>query len=121
MSSNYPNGFAAGVTIRGIPLLQLHPGEVFWVNNSSVLANGQDVNGSNSNEGSFRKPFSTLTYAITQCVANRGDIIVLGVGHNESLAAGGAGALTLDVAGVAIVGTGVGSLRSAIRSQYELF
>jgi hypothetical protein len=116
MSSNYPNGFAAGVTIRGIPLLQLHPGEVFWVNNSSVLANGQDVNGSNSNEGSFRKPFSTLTYAITQCVANRGDIIVLGVGHNESLAAGGAGALTLDVAGVAIVGTGVGSLRSAITS-----
>ncbi len=114
MSSNYPNGFASGVTIRGIPLLQLHPGEVFWVNNSSVLAVGQDVNGSDGNDGSFRKPFSSITYALTQCTANRGDIIALGVGHNDSLAAGGAGALTLNVAGVAIVGTGVGSIRSAI-------
>lgn len=116
MSSNFPNGFASGVTIRGIPLLQLHPGEVFWVNNSSVLSFGQEANGSNGNDGSFRRPFSTITHAITQCTANRGDIIMLGVGHNDSLAAGGAGALTLDVAGVAIVGTGSGSLRSAITS-----
>jgi len=116
MSSNYPNGFAGGVSIRGIPLLQLHPGEVFWVNNSSVLAYGQSVNGSNGNDGSFARPFSSITYALTQCTANRGDIIALGVGHNDSLAAGGAGALTLNVAGVAIVGTGVGSLRSAITS-----
>lgn len=116
MSSNYPNGFASGVTIRGIPLQQMHPGEVFWVNNSSVLAYGQSVNGSNGNDGSFARPFSTITYALTQCTANRGDIIALGVGHNDSLAAGGAGALTLNVAGVAIVGTGVGSLRSAITS-----
>ena len=115
-NSNFPNGFASGVTIRGIPLQQLHPGEVFWVNNSSVLAYGQDVTGSNGNEGSFRKPFSTITYALTKCVASRGDIIALGVGHNDSTAAGGAGALTINVAGVAIVGTGVGSLRSAITS-----
>ena len=115
-NSNFPNGFASGVTIRGIPLQQLHPGEVFWVNNSSVLAYGQDITGSNGNEGSFRKPFSSITYALTQCKANRGDIIALGVGHNDSLAAGGAGALTLNVAGVAIVGLGVGSLRAAITS-----
>ena len=115
-NSNFPNGFASGVTIRGIPLQQLHPGEVFWVNNSSVLSYGQDVTGSNGNDGSFRKPFSSITYALTQCKANRGDIIALGVGHNDSLAAGGAGALTFNVAGVAIVGTGVGSLKSAITS-----
>ena len=114
MSSNFPHGFASGVTIRGIPLLQLHPGEVFWVSNSSVLAYGQDVTGSDGNEGSFRKPFSSITHALTQCKADRGDIIMLGVGHNDSLAAGGAGALTFDVSGVAIVGTGVGSNRSAI-------
>lgn len=114
MSSNFPNGFASGVTIRGIPLLQLHPGEVFWVNNSSVLAFSQDVTGSNGNDGSFRKPFSTITYALTQCKANRGDIIMLGVGHNEVVASAAAAGLTFDVAGVAIVGTGVGSLRSAI-------
>ena len=115
-NSNFPNGFASGVTIRGIPLQQLHPGEVFWVNNSSVLSYGQNTTGSNGNDGSFRNPFSTITFAITQCTANRGDIIMLGVGHDESLAAGGAGALTLDVAGVAIVGTGTGSLRSSITS-----
>jgi len=114
MSSNYPSGFTGGVTIRGIPIQQMHPGEVFWVNNSSVLAYGQDVTGSNGNDGSFAKPFASITYALTQCTANRGDIIMLGVGHNDSLAAGGAGALTLNVAGTAIVGTGVGSLRSAV-------
>jgi len=40
MSSNFPNGFKGGVTIRGIPLQLLNPGEVFWVNNSGVLAKG---------------------------------------------------------------------------------
>jgi len=117
MSSNYPNGFASGVTIRGIPLQQMHPGEVFWVNNSSVLAYGQEVNGSNGNDGSFARPFSSITYALTKCTANRGDIIALGVGHNELVSAAAAAGLTLNVAGVAIVGTGVGSLRSAITSM----
>ena len=115
MSSSFKEGFASGVTIRGIPLLQLHPGEVFWVSNSSVLSFGQEVTGSNGNDGSFRRPFSTITFALTQCKANRGDIIMLGLGHNESVA-DSAGALTLNVAGVAVVGTGVGSLRSAITS-----
>ena len=113
MSSNFPSGFASTTTIRGIPLRQMHPGEVFWVNNSTVVPKG-GRKGSNSYNGSFLTPFSTITYALTQCRANRGDIIMLGIGHNDSLAAGGAGALTLNVAGVAIVGTGVGSLRSAI-------
>ena len=115
MSSNYPSGFASGVTIRGIPLQQMHPGEVFWVNNSSVLPKGA-IQGSNSNNGSFLAPFSSITYALTQCTANRGDIIMLGVGHNEVVATAAAAGLTLNVAGVAIVGTGVGSLRSAITS-----
>ncbi len=102
MSSNFPNGFAAGVTIRGIPLLQAHPGEVFWVSNSTVLPKG-GKNGSNGNKGTRLEPFATITYALTKCTADRGDIIVLGAGHSDSLAAGGAGALTLNVAGVAIV------------------
>ena len=114
MSSSFPNGFASGVTIRGIPLLQLHPGEVFWVNNSSVLAFGQEATASNGNDGTFRRPFSTITFALTKCLANRGDIIMLGAGHNTDLNSAGAGALTMNVAGVALVGTGTGSLRSAI-------
>jgi len=108
MSSNYPNGFASGVTIRGIPLQQMHPGEVFHVNNSGVLSKGS-LNASNSNDGSFLAPFSTVAYALTQCTANRGDIIVLGAGHSED--SDGAAGIALNVAGTAIVGLGQGSLR----------
>jgi len=112
--SNFPNGFADGVTIRGIPLRQMHPGEVFWVNNSATLGYGQTLGGSNGNDGSFERPFSTITYALTQCKANRGDIIALGVGHNELVASAAAAGLAINVAGVAIVGTGIGSMMSNI-------
>lgn len=40
MSINFQNGFAQGLTVRGIPLLQAYPGKVFWVNNSTVLGKG---------------------------------------------------------------------------------
>lgn len=112
--SNFPNGFADGVTIRGIPLRQMHPGEVFWVNNSTTLAYGQELKGSDGNDGSFSKPFGSIAYALTQCKANRGDIIALGIGHNDLVASAAAAGLTLNVAGVAIVGTGIGSLMSNI-------
>lgn len=106
--SNYPAGFANGVTIRGIPIQQLHPGKVFWVNNSTVLAeNG--IGGSNANKGTYREPFSTLDYAIGKCVANRGDIIFVMPGHAENVAT--ASAITSDVAGVAVVGLGSGTKR----------
>ena len=106
--SNFPNGFAAGVTIRGIPLQQAHPGEVFWVNNSSVLAKG-GAGGSDGNDGSYRRPFSTLDFAVGKCTASRGDIIMIMPGHAETIAT--AGALALDVAGIAIIGLGVGTAR----------
>jgi len=108
MSSNYPSGFASGVTIRGLPLLTTNPGEVFWVNGSGVLAkNG--VGGSNGNDGSYRKPFATIDYAVGRCTANRGDIIVVMPGHSEVI--GAASALDVDVAGVAIIGLGSGTDR----------
>lgn len=106
--SNYPNGFANGITIRDIPLQILHPGKVFFVNNSSVLAPG-GVGGSNGNPGTLQKPFSTLDYAIGKCTASRGDIVCLMPGHAENIAT--AGAITCDVAGVAVVGLGAGTLR----------
>ncbi len=108
MSSNYPNGFASGVTIRGIPLQQMHPGEVFHVNNSGVDSKGA-ISDSNGNDGSFLAPFSTVVYALTQCTANRGDIIVLGAGHSEDSAE--AAGIAFNVAGTAIVGLGAGSMR----------
>lgn len=111
MSSNYPNGFAAGITIRGIPLVQTHPGEVFWVNNSSVLAKG-GVGGSDGNDGSYRRPFSTIDYAIGKCTAGRGDIIVVMPGYTETIS--GAAGWACDKAGVAIIGLGTGTNKPTI-------
>jgi len=108
MSSNFPNGFAQGVTIRGVPVDIPNPGQVFWVNNSTVLAEGA-VGGSDGNDGSYRRPFSTLDYAVGKCKASRGDIIYLMPGHAETVS--GAAFVTCDVAGITIIGLGKGALR----------
>ncbi len=105
--SNYPHGFAQGISIRGLPLQVAHPGKVFWVNNSTILpANG--IGGSDGNDGSYQRPFLTLDYAIGRCTASRGDIIMLMPGHVEAVTAT---SIAMDVAGVAIIGLGEGDLR----------
>jgi hypothetical protein len=109
--SNYPNGFPNGVTIRGVPLAITHPGEVFWVNSTTVLAKG-GIGSSNGNKGTYQQPFATIDYAIGQCTASRGDIIAVMPGHTETISA--AAGIACDVAGIAIVGLGKGSLRPTI-------
>ncbi len=106
--SNYPGGFAQGVVIKGIPLTVSNPGKVFWVNGTTVLAPGA-VGGSNGNDGSYRRPFATIDYAVGKCTANRGDIIMVMPGHSETISS--ATSLVFDVAGVAVIGLGTGSLR----------
>jgi len=108
LMSNFPNGFAQGISIRGVPLTVTNPGKVFWVYNGTALLPGQK-GGSDGNKGTFDAPFSTLDYAVSQCVANRGDIIFIKPGHAETIAT--ATALAIDVAGVAVVGLGRGSNR----------
>jgi hypothetical protein len=103
--------FLDGVTIRGVPIQQLFPGKVFFVNNSSVLPDGGKA-GSNTNKGSYLRPFSTIDYAIGRCTAGRGDIICVMPGHAETISA--AAGIAIDVAGVAIVGLGVGTSRPTI-------
>lgn len=102
-ASNFPNGFAQGVTIRGVPLLTAHPGNVYWVDSGA---------GSNGNAGTFARPFSTIDYAVGRCTANNGDIIMVKPGHVETVTA--AAGLDLDVAGIAIVGLGSGSDRPTV-------
>lgn len=109
--SNFPNGFADGLSVRGVPLLNAYPGKVFWVNNSTVVGDGA-VAGSNSNPGTYQRPFASIDYAVGKCTANRGDIIVVMPGHVETVTA--AGGLDLDVAGVAIIGLGTGTKRAQI-------
>jgi len=106
-ASNFPGGFN-NVTIRGVPITQSHPGQVYWVSNATPTLPGQ-VGGSNGNPGTFNAPFGTLEYAITSCTANRGDIIFIKPGHAETISS--ATALAFDVAGVAIVGLGAGTKR----------
>ena len=106
-ASNYPGGFN-NVTIRGVPITQSHPGQVYWVSNATPTLPGQ-VGGSNGNPGTFNAPFGTLDYAISSCTANRGDIIFIKPGHAETISS--ATALAFDVAGVAIVGLGSGTKR----------
>lgn len=111
--SNYPAGFANGVTVRGVPLVQTHPGRAFWVsNNATGLLVGQR-GGSDQNRGTFDSPFATLAGAIAAVSAftgsNRGDIIFIKPGHAETISA--AGGIALNVAGIAIVGLGSGSNR----------
>jgi hypothetical protein len=109
--SNYPNGFTNGITIRGLPINVSNPGRVWWVNNSSVLAeNG--VAGSNGNPGTYQKPFATINYAVGRAAANRGDVIMVMPGHAETIS--NATALVLNKAGVAIIGLGAGSNRPTL-------
>jgi hypothetical protein len=112
--SNYPHGFTNGVTIRGMPITIAYPGKVFYVNSTAVLAATDDgVAGADSTSaGTYQRPFATIDYAIGQCVANRGDIILVMPGHTETISS--ATALVADVAGVAVVGLGAGSDRPTL-------
>lgn len=100
--SNYPNGFANGVNIRGVPLLNTYGGKVFWVDSGA---------GSNGNKGTFDRPFSTIDYAIGQCTADNGDIIMVKPGHSEAISTAD---IDADVNGISIIGLGAGSNRPTI-------
>src|SRR5665647_818426 len=106
-ASNYPGGFN-NVTIRGVPLVQSHPGQVFWVSNAAKTLPGQ-ISGSDGNPGTFAAPFTTLAYAISRCVADRGDIIFIKPGHAETIL--DATTFAFNIAGLAIVGLGAGTKR----------
>lgn len=101
--SNFPAGFAAGITVRGMPLLSAYPGKVFWVDSNA---------GSNGNKGTFDRPVATIDYAVDLCTANKGDIVMVKPGHVETVSS--AGLLSLDIAGIAVVGLGAGSNRPTV-------
>lgn len=76
-------------------------GKVFYV----------DSNGSGSTTSGGLTPesaFTTLAAAIGACTANKGDIVYLMPGHNEGI---GNAQITLDKAGVTIIGLGEGTAR----------
>lgn len=103
--SNFPNG----VSSFGMPVLPgggLPPttGKVWFVHS---------VSGSNDNAGDTPgAPLATIDYAVGKCTANQGDIILVMPGHAETISA--AGGITVDVAGISIIGLGNGSNRPTL-------
>lgn len=106
--TNFPQGFANGLIVRGMPLLQMQPGVVWWLDNATPPIREQRA-GSDTNRGTFLAPFATLNFAISACVPGRGDIIFVGAGHRETIST--ATALNLAVSDVAIIGVGGGDKR----------
>lgn len=73
------------------------------------VCNRTGANGSDGNEGTADMPFATLAFAISKCVADQGDVIVILSGHAENVAS--AAAIAANVAGITIIGEGNGSDR----------
>jgi hypothetical protein len=91
----------------------LHPtsGNVFWVGNS-IGSDGAYFDDAVGYGLSPTKPFATIDYAVGACTANHGDVILVLPGHHENITT--AGAVTLDVAGVAVVGLGQADTRPVL-------
>lgn len=55
-ASNYSGGFNGGLIVQEIPMLGNFPGTILWVNSAI---------GSDSNHGTFKKPYATLAHALS--------------------------------------------------------
>lgn len=106
--TNFPSGFAYGLSLRGLPLFQTNPGQVFWVGNNASLIPGV-VGGADGNPGTFQRPLATLQRAIDLCDQGTGDVIMIKPGHVETIS--NATTLILNKAGIAIIGLGSGPSR----------
>jgi hypothetical protein len=80
---------------------QVTTGNTFFLDSGASGAADSATKG-----GSKENPFATLDYAFSQCTASNGDIIYVMPGHAESTTAIGA-----DIAGVSVIGLGVGRNR----------
>ena len=110
MPTNFPSGVKSrGVPVEGLggigsPLLTT--GKVFHVDSG---ADSADNDNAATNPA---QPAATLDGAIGKCTANNGDVILVAPGHTETISA--AAAITFDVAGVTVIGMGVGGSRPTI-------
>ena len=105
--SSFPGGFASGLLVQNMPILNTYPGRVFWMDS---------VNGSDGNRGTFARPFASLAGALT-IMASPGpviwnDVLMVKPGHKETIT--GSATLSLNASGVQIIGLGMGSSRPTI-------
>jgi hypothetical protein len=83
------------------------PNNVFFVNSAS--SNAGDSGGKGQTPDA---PFATINYAVGQCEADKGDLVVALPGHVETVTA--AAGVALNVAGVSVVGVGRGRQRPKV-------
>lgn len=101
--THFPNGVSSfGVPIMGGGgMIPQTTGDYFFVDDS----------GSNTNDGKDPDhPFATLDYAVSQCTASHGDVVILMPGHAETTTT----AIGIDIVGVTVVGLGYGDARPTI-------
>ncbi len=85
---------------RSLPL-QLG-GKIFFVGDSSVAGISDIIQMFRVNE----RYYATIDAAVSACVADRGDIVLVAPGHAEDISS--ATSLVMDVAGVSVIGIGEG-------------
>ena len=99
--------FPHGVSSFGMPVIGAGPyvttGNVFFVDSGAT--NASDGNAGTSPD----KALATIDAAVGKCTANNGDIIFVMPGHVDTIST--ATSLVVDVAGVQIIGLGVGKTR----------
>lgn len=101
--TNFPNG----ITSFGVPVMGSGGGIPATTGNYYFVSS---TTGSDANDGKTKEtPVATIAKAFDLVTANKMDVIVLMPGHAESITA--AAGISADVAGVTIVGVGVGSLK----------
>lgn len=98
--------------IPGLPVnivdISKYPGSIFFVN-SVTGTNGAGYGGSPD------VPLATIDYAVGLCTANKGDVILVMPGHTETITGTD---ITVDVAGVSVIGLGKGSLMPQIKHNH---
>lgn len=91
-----------GDTLILADALRFGDGNVFFVQSTHSNAGDQANKGQTPDA-----PYATINYAVTQCTANQGDIIIVLPGHVETIST--AGGLTINIAGVSVIGVGRGT------------
>lgn len=91
-------------TVEGIDRT---PGDIWFVDSAATAAGATTGHGRTP-----EKPFSTLAYAFSSDLVGSGDTVYVMPGHAENVSA--AGTITMDIAGVKVVGLGQGAVRPTI-------
>ena len=109
-----PTNFPSGVKSRGVPVEGLGGigSPLLTTGNVYHVDSGADTADDDNAATNPKQPAATLDGAIGKCTANNGDVILVAPGHSETISA--AAAITFDVAGVTVIGMGVGNSRPTI-------